>query len=481
MQQLNGMTSNDVWSILAADDGIWIGTTQGVNRYNGIWTDFSEDPNAPIGRVRALAVSADGERVFAGNEYGTVYVLDGQQWRILDHLDSEVVSLIEQDGALLAGTLDGLYKLKPGAEATLELPSRAIHSLDFAHGLLFAGASDGLWRYEEDAWALVELGEAAESGVYAVHESGAHAMAIGIPDGVLILDDSLEPRYHLVTEDVLGWPALVQALQSDAYGRLWAGTDGAGVYEIATNTYRDKAHGQSNDANVTLGYVRDIAVDEDGSVWFATPSGVYRYQIGMWQPDVQGSSVDDAINHVNDLLMDSQGRLWIATGGSGVRMKPQIGQREQLYTLERDGAPSHILVLEEDDYGAIWAGSFYGVFQFAEDEWIFPQFNTDLPSPVITSLLANRESLWIGTEAGLAKYDIPSATVSTVPEFEKMGVEALTFDGYGMLWVGTTENGVWQQYADGKWIQHISDPESSFDTWTRCNQQRPGCRLAQAR
>ena len=118
--------------------------------------------------------------------------------------------------------------------------------------------------------------------------------------------------------------------------------------------------------------MRAVAVDQDGSIWFATPAGAYRFQPSSWQNDVRGTGVDDLINHVNALLVDRAGNLWIATGGSGVRFRSVIsGYGDHLCGRGWAAKPA-ILALEEDNQGGIWAGSFDGVFRFEGGRMVRP-------------------------------------------------------------------------------------------------------------
>ncbi len=66
--------------------------------------------------------------------------------------------------------------------------------------------------------------------------------------------------------------------------------------------------------------------------------------------------------------------------------------------------PSRFLTLAEAADGAIWAGTFTGVFRYATGGW--EQALSDLlPSLVVTVLLSDGPYMWIGTDLGLIRYD----------------------------------------------------------------------------
>jgi ligand-binding sensor domain-containing protein len=79
-----------------------------------------------------------------------------------------------------------------------------------------------------------------------------------------------------------------------------------------------------------------------------------------------------------------------------------------------------------------------------------------LPSTEIRTLLGTDEELWIATDAGLARYELDSDEITTVPEFEGARVSALYRDDEGAVWAGTEQSNtdappLVGRYADGEW------------------------------
>src|SRR5690606_36201468 len=98
-----------------------------------------------------------------------------------------------------------------------------------------------------------------------------------------------------------------------------------------------------------------------------------------------------------------------------------------------------------------------GLRAYVDGTWRAPVAPEALPSPVITSLLADDDRLWIGTTEGVALYDLAG---SVRVEAATLGIsaEALTLDDQGNLWVGTRDDGIWQRRLDGQWRQFRYDP-----------------------
>ncbi|MCB0160692.1 MAG: hypothetical protein KDD83_21315, partial [Caldilineaceae bacterium] len=217
---------------------------------------------------------------------------------------------------------------------------------------------------------------------------------------------------------------------------------------------------RASGGGLTTPLVRDIATDTRGSVWFATPVGLFQYQEGRWLSDyIAWEGADRRLNNVNELLVARDGAIWIATGGAGVRRKREEidSYRETVYNMEQSDLPSNgVTALAEDRDGAIWVGTFAGVSRFINERWSDPVDADALPSPVVTDLLATPTDMWIGTEFGLAQYDLDAMSLTWMDETLGNSVEALVLDDANRLWVGTRDNGILIRNSAGNWthMQH---------------------------
>ncbi len=337
----------------------------------------------------------------------------------------------------------------------------AVYALRAYDGELWAGSEDGLWRLIGENWRReADAGGLFAQGVFALGETGDGRLAAGVAQGLAIRDAHAAVWQLLPLRDEDGREAAVRAVAVDRDGHVWAGTDGAGAFEIEPPAGEGATYAAKRLDGLTSRFVRAIVVDEDGSVWFGTPAGVFRVQAGIWMTDVQGGDEADPINYINDLLVDRQGRLWIATGGGGIRLKRQPFAPEKVFDWE-DGLPTRVLVLAEDSVGAIWAGTFEGLFRFAHGVWRSPFSQELLPSDTVTALLADGPVMWVGTDAGLVRYDARDDSVQEQPALAGQSIEALMLDGQAVLWAGTRAAGLWQRQADGSWSMHLHDPTNA--------------------
>jgi hypothetical protein len=232
--------------------------------------------------------------------------------------------------------------------------------------------------------------------------------------------------------------------------RVWIASAGAGVVQYmfddgllsaATNL------GSSSEGGLDTDIVRALVIDGDNTLWFASPAGVFRYQLWAWlETDAR---LDSLV--VNDLLYDHNGALWVATGGEGVQRREGLYAHPVTFYPSETGLPSEFANdLEQDSRGRVWAATAGGIAVYADGEWsTLP--NVRLPSDLVKALEADDAGIWIGTSAGLAylAYEAQQATVE--PFFAGKAIARLARDSMGRLWVATQAGELWLHGPTGAW------------------------------
>ncbi|MBR6753522.1 MAG: HD domain-containing protein [Clostridia bacterium] len=100
----------------------------------------------------------------------------------------------------------------------------------------------------------------------------------------------------------------VRSLFEDSQGRLWIGTNDAGLFLFENDSF---THIPEEGDPVFLS-VRDIAEDQQGRIWAACTSGLARVENGMLQP-VNDPLLSGQI--IYSLGIDANGRVWCALDG----------------------------------------------------------------------------------------------------------------------------------------------------------------------
>ncbi len=511
-RQTDGLLSNDVYSVLADGGAIWFGTNKGVNRYDGQWRSFPisliarpDSPDspgseqAPGGTVTALAKEAHGAGIWLGTSTGAVARWDGSKWHLVTTLDAGVQTMLDSGGYLWLGTKRGLYTYANSMLRSIaDFGGDAIHavvsdSTDSADGTLWIGSDRGLWRlapglsepeqipvYAVDAAELeaqgigrladVDLAEAElmSGPVEALWSDGEGSLWLGSGAQVLQFD----PRLHVGRsfepfEEAQG-AITITAITGTPGERVWITSDGGGVVQFMFAGGLLSAAGNlgsSSQGGLDTDTVRAAVIDQDNTLWFASPVGVFRYQLWAW---LETDARLDGLA-VNDLLYDQSGSLWVATGGEGVQWRKGLYAQPTTYYPSDSGLPSeYVNDLEEDAAGRIWAGTADGLALFDGRSWSRPLDSTRLPSTTLRALEADENGLWIGTSAGLAHYAPQTGALVTEGFFTDKPISALARDGLGRLWVAAQTGGLWVRGQDGTWHETqqlgATPPDGMFAT-----------------
>jgi len=151
------------------------------------------------------------------------------------------------------------------------------------------------------------------------------------PVHALVLPEELRPHVFLST-------------CTDREGRIWGGTDGAGL--LLWEAGRWKAFGPAQ--GLASGHVAVLLCDRQGSLWVGTFSGLYRYDGRTFEPLTHPPALSQS---TTALLQDRAGRIWAGTQGGLVCLG---GQLSRTYGPESGLPLTSARALAEDSEGRIW-------------------------------------------------------------------------------------------------------------------------------
>ncbi len=195
-----------------------------------------------------------------------------------------------------------------------------------------------------------------------------------------------------------------------------------------------------------------LAEDRQGHVWAATDGGLARYDgnsLRVWEhdPEQPGSLPG---NEIETLLIDPLDRVWVGINGKGVARLDTDRERFQTFDTVNSTCQGQFWALAYVD-DALWIGTNnHGVCRFGEDGSVRlythdPAHPGGLPSnSIFTSLVDARGRLWVGTEAGVARWNGSGFEPVAARELGRLSVLRLSRDADGSIWVGSQNDGLYR-------------------------------------
>ncbi|MDE2406434.1 MAG: diguanylate cyclase [Xanthomonadaceae bacterium] len=442
-----GLPHNQVNSIAQTPDGyLWLGTWEGLVRYNGLEFQLFDRGNTPAlkdNAVRSLSVAADGA-VVVGTSRGGVTVKRGNQWINYGEKDGlaqdEILdAIIDREGRLWAATEnEGITLLDRGKATQFNvgngLPSNVVFDLrETRTGEVWAATAGGLSVFVGG----VRRNMPRDSGLpdapmFVLFETRAGQLLVGTERGVFKRignTDHFEPLSPLLPQD--GVPSLAE----DREGNLWVGTVNNGLLRLsARNLDRfTSLRGLPNNR------VPSLLVDREGSIWAGTNAGLLRLSdapFSTWNVD-QGLSDD----YVRTVYEARDGGVWIGTGrGLNLWRDNRI---VATYTADNGLPGDSILSLQEARNGDLLVGTYTEGLLRMRGGKVLARYDAARGLPASNQIRALAEapdgSIWIGTNRGLAKLkDGRFMRYGMKEGLPREFIISLFFSRDGSLWVGTS-------------------------------------------
>jgi ligand-binding sensor domain-containing protein len=191
--------------------------------------------------------------------------------------------------------------------------------------------------------------------------------------------------------------AVVYDLTTDEKGNVLMAADN-GV-SIINRTGKLLNHFDTDDGlpgNEVLCMNRDRA----GMLWIGTDKGPASYRDGQWTTYPECTA-----GITLAITADSAGNVYFGTYRHGIIVYD--GKSYRRYDSLNSRLPHNMVTaLAYDAQNRLWAGICLGLLRIDEDsQQVYTKENSGLLSNKITDILADGPSIWIATDAGIAKYD----------------------------------------------------------------------------
>ncbi len=197
---------------------------------------------------------------------------------------------------------------------------------------------------------------------------------------------------------------------------------------------------------VAANWVFDIVQTPDAALWFATDTGVLRFD-GAWEEVHAGLPAAPTLS----LAVDAAGNVWAGAAHGVARWTGDAWEAQGAGTELADATINDLMALPN---GELWAGSPDGLFAWSPDAgW---RRITGLPATGVDHMaLDARQGVWLAQAATV--FRLGDAGWQSIPlgaQEDGFGVMAMSPDARGGMWIATEARG----------IVHIGDNEMVWET-----------------
>jgi len=287
-------------------------------------------------------------------------------------------------------------------------------------------------------------------------------------------------RESFVENDILEEEVLSQlnelfiSMYCDAYGAIWLGTDGNGLYKIDPDTgeLQIYKHNDLNKFSLSSNTVIGINEDLNQNLWVLTNYGnINILRNGNDKIYYHSGSTQDKPTRVLSSFKASEGTLWIGTDGEGITKVTTDGKEKQYFKSSGGNKGYYIHSINEDDKGHIWVGTYRnGMLVYDRDRDRFsklPIKNSKNNSVMDVRFVFkdSQDRLWLATDFGIYVYADKNTLLARfyngTAGLQGSISQSIVEDASGNIWVSYDGGGLFRFNED---LQDIS--RSDFTRYT---------------
>lgn len=491
-----GLSHGNVFSILQDSRGfIWIGTREGVNKYDGYkFTTYNKTDekiyDVTANTITDLEEDADSN-IWMTTQKGILRMLDRKHDKIIDFTDpysTAPFSGIEIDNKgnfWIATEGKGLAlfdrKTKTFSYYSFQKGNPTSISNNFVHIILedsdhnlWAATPDGLNLFDKKSGTFTRFKSNEKGGdsltikgITALFEDSKKQIWIGGVTGVNVMNkESGEIKSFRNGDPQNMLPKnSITAIEEDSKGNIWIGTQNGGlsIMDINSNIYYNYIFEAGNRNSISDNSITSLFRDSKGDMWVGTFShgvdvvGIDETKFIHYSSNASGQGLSN--NSVLSFFEDAKNNLWIGTDGGGVNY---FDRKNGTFTHYRhkpnDDRNSicgdHVLKVIEDSNGNLWIATWgNGLTVFNKEKNTFKHFKHDpdninslVNDNIITLYEDGEKNIWVGAfSGGLNLYNPKGDNFTRYNEVlnhpdgfnNNKCINYILEDSQGNLWVGS--------------------------------------------
>ncbi|HEY6914316.1 MAG TPA: two-component regulator propeller domain-containing protein, partial [Paludibacter sp.] len=467
----------DVRSILLSGKYLWVGSLNGLYRYNLTnkrLENFSKSAGIPH-RATYSILQSKQKILYIGTYNGLCYLEPGSTVFKKINLpvqfakNSLLVNSLLEDSirkCIWVGTEGYLFKLSTATGAVERIgafDNNSIKSLALDQNQnLLLGTDNGLYVYNKESRVVKHVVHDSRDGkslanniIWSIFVDRNKNAWFGTDYGVSLSKNNRSYRYVPISQLTgIGDGNQLQVIYKDSRNNFWYGGTNGLIFTPAGS--KTCIWYKMGDARYPISHnrIRCIYEDKDNNLWVATDGSINRYNYQNHQfihYNIVDSTRTRNANWAYSLFEDKQGRLWIATclGGVFVVNKEKLIKSTANYymaeqnfyknTSKKGLSDNYILQVLNDLKGSVWALTYANeINKIDAVTSIVTKFSGTKDNAF--SLICDREGMvWLGGFGSLKRIDPKTNNMKTIrfDGIKNAPIRLLTEEN-NHIWITTT-------------------------------------------
>ena len=471
----NTISNNNIRDIIEdREDNLWIATLGGgLNKYDRAkekFTHFMADPENPS------AISNDFLSDLMLDTDGRIWIATGRGLNVFDPKTNKFTVYLNNKNDPNSIGEDVVNYVFQDSRKTIWVAT-ANNGLN-----VFDPAIQGFRHIKHNP---SDKGSISSNKICTIFEDSRNNLWVGTNGGGLDLMDHNTGKFRVFKKDKNNSNSLcddiIFSIAEDDEGIIWIGSENGGIskFDPIKETFHNYASNELDNTGLSSSAINAIYRDVKGNMWIAT----YNAGINLVTRDIRRfthyrhTAVSNSLsnNKILCITEDEENNLWIATDGGGLNLFDRKTETFTYYKHE-EGNPNsiggdYVLSVKEDRHHNLWIGTYgNGVTVFNRKKNSYKQYvndpldSTSLSGNDVWVIYEDRDgNIWVGSRnLGLNRYN-PETNKFIRYTSEKDGLSSnscisILEDRFGTLWVGSDGAGVSKyDYKTKKFIPFESD------------------------
>ncbi len=448
-----GLPSNDVRAISVYKDSIFVGTINGLARFNHtpFETLFGIVVNRPVVDLKVkgdslLVLTENSLGVYRNGSFNVAYENYSFKFRKVDFKGNKIV--IATNNGIADITTDNVEFIIPPGPNSNFFPSIAVDG----NGNVWAASGKdvvlkGFYKLSKDGWQNFTVDRYPVMGTNAIHKvkvtSGNTIWAMNWGNGVIrIKNDTDMVRFHHQNVNGLNGVSeninfvVIKSLAEDSKGNIWMLNYRASDNRILAKLSKDSTwEFFVNEINPSLVVTEDIVIDQNDTKWillekagqYQTTEGLVYYNEYNRLPSTWGLLTREKFGNTppTSIAVDLRNEIWVGTS-QGAYIIPDPTRPTERITSIFALRTEYINCITVDEINNKWVGTTTGVWVLSPDgTYLIAKYdtkNSPLPDNNIKSIAIdnNAGTVYIGTDYGMASFN--SFSVKPAASFDKLKI-----------------------------------------------------------